>query len=62
VNADTLAQCLAVTLILFGVLVLFMPVGECSECPHCRIQRLAGSYCFEHKTSRSQCFDQHREK
>jgi hypothetical protein len=44
-----------------GILVRFLPVGECDQCPHCRKARVPvdDPVCPLHKIPRSQCSEQH---
>jgi hypothetical protein len=39
--AETMITILAVTLMATAWALWLLPVGTCSECPHCRISRLA---------------------
>lgn len=44
-----------------GILIRFLPVGECAQCPHCRKARTPSDdpTCPLHKIPRSQCAAQH---
>jgi hypothetical protein len=40
-TAETFISILAATLLGTGWLLWLLPVGTCSECPHCRLEKLA---------------------
>lgn len=43
-----------------GILIRFLPVGECDKCPHCRTARLTPTaFCQLHKMPIEQCRGMH---
>jgi len=50
--AETMISILATTLLATGWALWLMPVGSCSECPHCRAEKLARQRSDEVRTGR----------
>jgi hypothetical protein len=40
-GSDTVVPILGASLLVFGALLARLPVGTCSQCSHCRAERLA---------------------
>lgn len=50
--AATMISILAATLLATGWALWLLPVGHCSECPHCRAETLARERADEARTGR----------
>jgi hypothetical protein len=50
--AEVVISILAVTLLGTAGALWMLPVGTCSECPHCRVERLAREREYDAKVSR----------
>ena len=50
--AEVVISGLAVTLLGVGAALWMLPVGTCSECPHCRVERLAREREYDAQVSR----------
>jgi hypothetical protein len=49
--AETMISLLAATLLASGWALWLLPVGRCSECPHCRAEKLARQRAHEARAS-----------
>ena len=50
--AATMISILAATLLATGWALWLLPVGNCSECPHCRAERLGRERADQARTAR----------
>jgi hypothetical protein len=62
-NLQVLSTFTAGILILIGLVLYAMPVGECASCAHCAKARTERNQpiCPLHRIARNKCEDQHRD-